>query len=358
MRKDLSDHDLAPASRPGHDLAAGADDVPTRDPRRWLPCNRSVLAPPCIGLPILGKSMCSTRGTSRGSSTRGRAPERRKALGGEGRRAGGGGGGPGLAPGDGGRVGRLPRLPWGRGTRSRSPRLYGRSVALIGRGAGRGSGSAIGRSDATRPGDSSARALTPATRLVFAETLSNPLVRLADIPGLAEVARAAGARLVIDHTFAPLLCRPLELGAEAVTHSATKLIGGHSDLTLGLLAGSHEIVGRASAVATTFGLTGNPFESWLALRGESTLALRSARACASALTLAERLSAHEKVRAVHYPGLETHPDHAPRRAAPVRRVRDDRDDRPGGVGAEADASSGRVQDRSRLRRASATWRPR
>jgi cystathionine beta-lyase/cystathionine gamma-synthase len=95
-----------------------------------------------------------------------------------------------------------------------------------------------------------------------------------------------------------------------VTHSATKLIGGHSDLTLGLLAGSHDLVGRAASTAATFGLTGNPFESWLALRGLSTLALRSARVCASALTLAERLARHERVQAVHYPGLPHHPDHA------------------------------------------------
>jgi cystathionine beta-lyase/cystathionine gamma-synthase len=186
--------------------------------------------------------------------------------------------------------------------------LYGRSAVLVGRELAR---FGIGHRtfDATRPG-SLREALTPSTRLVFAETLSNPLVRLADIEGLAEVAHSAGARLVIDHTFAPLLCRPLELGAEAVTHSATKLIGGHSDLTLGLLAGSHELVARASTVASTFGLTGNPFESWLALRGVATLALRSARACANALALAEQLSAHQKVRAVHYPGLASHPDHA------------------------------------------------
>ncbi len=135
-------------------------------------------------------------------------------------------------------------------------------------------------------------------------------MRLADIAGLAEVAHTAGAMLVIDHTFAPLLCRPLELGADAVVHSATKLIGGHSDLTLGLLAGSKALIGRAAEVASTFGLTGNPFESWLALRGMATLALRSSRACASALALAERLSGHDEVAAVHYPGLPGHPDHA------------------------------------------------
>jgi cystathionine beta-lyase/cystathionine gamma-synthase len=186
--------------------------------------------------------------------------------------------------------------------------LYGRSSALVRRELAR-FGVEHTLFDATRP-ETLRHALTPETRLVFAETLSNPLVRLADVSGLAEVARTAGALLVIDHTFAPLLCRPLELGADAVVHSATKLIGGHSDLTLGLLAGSRAMVGRASEVASTFGLSGNPFESWLAMRGMATLALRSSRACASALTLAERLSGHDKVAAVHYPGLPGHPDHA------------------------------------------------
>jgi cystathionine beta-lyase/cystathionine gamma-synthase len=191
--------------------------------------------------------------------------------------------------------------------------LYGRTVGLVGRELSRfGIGHRL--FDATRPA-TLREALGPATRLAFAETLSNPLVRLADIAGLAEVARASGVPLVIDHTFAPLLCRPLALGAELVTHSATKLIGGHSDLTLGLVAGSAERVARASAVAATFGLSGNPFESWLALRGMATLALRSQRACASALDLATRLARHPAVAAVHYPGLPEHPDHT--RAARV-----------------------------------------
>lgn len=186
--------------------------------------------------------------------------------------------------------------------------LYGRTVALVGRELARFD---IGHRtfDATRP-SSLREVIGPKTRLVFAETLSNPLVRLADIEGLAEVAQAANAPLVIDHTFAPLLCYPLQLGAKVVTHSATKLIGGHSDLTLGLLAGPSDLIGRVSTVASTFGLSGNPFESWLALRGVATLALRSARACATALALAERLASARDVAAVHYPGLADHPDHA------------------------------------------------
>jgi len=186
--------------------------------------------------------------------------------------------------------------------------LYGRSIALVAGELAR-FGVEHRTFDATRP-ETLRAAITPATRLVFAETLSNPLVRLADIAGLAEVAHEGGALLVIDHTFAPLLCRPIALGADAVTHSLTKLIGGHSDLTLGLLAGQRRLIDRASVVASTFGLAGNPFESWLAMRGVATLALRSSRACATALVLAERLSGHARIVAVHYPGLPNHPDHA------------------------------------------------
>jgi cystathionine beta-lyase/cystathionine gamma-synthase len=162
--------------------------------------------------------------------------------------------------------------------------------------------------DPTRP-ETLRGALTPRTKVVFAETLSNPLLRLADIAGLAQISRSAGAALVIDHTMAPLLCRPMELGADALTHSLTKLIGGHSDLLLGVLAGGRKILDRAGAVVSAYGLNGNAFESWLALRGVATLSIRSDRACLNALALAERFAKHSSVRAVHYPGLPTHPDH-------------------------------------------------
>ncbi len=186
--------------------------------------------------------------------------------------------------------------------------LYGRTVALVTHELDR-FGVAHDRFDATRP-ESLREALRPTTRVVFVETLSNPLLRVADLDGLAEIARAAGVTLVVDNTFAPVICRPLEHGAEVVVHSLTKLIGGHSDLTQGVLAGTRQVVSSAANVASTFGLTGNPFESWLCLRGLATLGLRSARACATALILAERLAAHPAVRAVHYPGLPAHPDHA------------------------------------------------
>ena len=185
--------------------------------------------------------------------------------------------------------------------------VYGRTATLVARELARfGIGHA--RFDATRPASLRA-ALTAATRVVFVETLSNPMLRLADIEGLAAVAREADARLVVDNTLAPLSCRPLALGADLVVHSGTKLIGGHSDLTLGLLAGPRASIERAAAVAATFGLTGNPFESWLALRGLATLGVRAARAAATALDLAGRLARHPGVAAAHYPGLPAHPDH-------------------------------------------------
>ena len=151
--------------------------------------------------------------------------------------------------------------------------------------------------------------LTPQTRLVFAETLSNPLVRLANLAGLVQVAREAHALVAIDHTFAPLLCRPIELGVDFVLHSITKLIAGHSDVTLGAIAGPRDWIERIAATGSTFGQTGNPFECGLAARGLTTLAVRSRQACASAQILAERLLTAPGVRAVHYPGLPGHADH-------------------------------------------------
>ena len=186
--------------------------------------------------------------------------------------------------------------------------LYGRTTTLV---AGELSRFGVGHDpfDAADPA-SLRSALTPATKLVFVETLSNPLLRLADVAGLATVARDRGATLAVDHTFAPLLCRPLELGADVVVHSLTKSIGGHRDVTLGALVGRRDWIRRTAHVASTFGLTGNPFDSWLALRGMATLAVRTDRACGNALELARRLEAHPRVERVHYPGLPSHPDHA------------------------------------------------
>lgn len=186
--------------------------------------------------------------------------------------------------------------------------LYGKTLTLVARELSR-FGVTHSTFDATRP-DDLRRTLTAQTRVVFVETISNPLLRVADIAGLAEVCRAAGASLIVDHTFAPLLCRPIELGADLVVHSLTKFIAGHSDVTLGFLGGRLDRIERASAVGSTFGLSGNPFDCWLALRGLATLGVRWPKSCENALILAERMVSHPAILAVHYPGLPGHPDHS------------------------------------------------
>jgi cystathionine beta-lyase/cystathionine gamma-synthase len=186
--------------------------------------------------------------------------------------------------------------------------LYGRTFALVGRELGR-YGIAHSTFDATHPATLRA-ALRPRTRLVFLESISNPLMRVADLPEIVETAHAAGVSVAVDHTFAPLLSRPIALGADLVIHSLTKLIGGHSDVTLGLVVGKTSTIDRLAHLTSTFGLTGPPFDSWLALRGLATLALRVERTSANALEIAGRLERHPAVARVFYPGLPSHPDHA------------------------------------------------
>jgi cystathionine beta-lyase/cystathionine gamma-synthase len=152
--------------------------------------------------------------------------------------------------------------------------------------------------------------LQPTTRMIFAETISNPLLRVADLGSMARVAREAGIPLIVDNTFSPLICRPIEHGAGLVAHSVTKMIGGHSDLTLGALIGAKSLIEQIRVLASTLGQTGNPFESWLAQRGLATLSLRFGRACATSLELAGRFETHAGVERVYYPGLPSHPDHA------------------------------------------------
>lgn len=159
--------------------------------------------------------------------------------------------------------------------------------------------------------DEVAAALRPTTRLLHLETVSNPTTRVTDLPGLIAVAKRAGVLSVVDNTFAtPLLCRPIEHGADVVVHSATKYLGGHSDVLAGIAvfadAGLHRKVWH---YGTELGASADPFAAWLTLRGLQTLALRVRRHCDTALDLATRLSAHPAVAAVHYPGLPDHPDH-------------------------------------------------
>ncbi len=150
------------------------------------------------------------------------------------------------------------------------------------------------------------------TRLVWIETPTNPLLRLVDIPAVAAIARARGARLVVDNTFAsPALQRPLALGADVVLHSTTKYINGHSDVVGGAIVTSDDALARDLAfLQNAMGGVPGPLDCYLVLRGIKTLAVRMERHCASAAALAARLERAPGVRRVHYPGLESHPQHA------------------------------------------------
>ncbi|HJQ31923.1 MAG TPA: PLP-dependent aspartate aminotransferase family protein [Pyrinomonadaceae bacterium] len=164
--------------------------------------------------------------------------------------------------------------------------------------------------DFTRPEALRETALEVRPRVLLAETISNPLLKVCDINACAEVAREAGARLVVDNTFAsPYLCRPLEHGADLVVHSATKYLGGHADVMGGLVVSRD--AADAAALVGIMKLAGGVLGVWEAhevLRGLKTLAVRLERQCSNARRLAERLAAHTRVRRVHYPGLNTQPE--------------------------------------------------
>jgi cystathionine gamma-synthase len=149
-------------------------------------------------------------------------------------------------------------------------------------------------------------------RLVWCESPSNPLLRLVDIKSLAAACHGAGAWLAVDNTFlSPALQNPLELGADLVVHSTTKYVNGHSDVVGGAVVAKDPALHQQLAWwANALGITGAPFDSWLTLRGLRTLPVRMRQHEANAHALAELLAAHTAVRAVHYPGLRTHPDHA------------------------------------------------
>jgi methionine-gamma-lyase len=154
-------------------------------------------------------------------------------------------------------------------------------------------------------------AARPNTRLFWIETPTNPLVLITDIEAVTSIAREHGIATSADNTFAtPFNQRPIELGVDAVIHSATKYLGGHSDLTAGILVGSREVVNAARHGASKF-YGGNiaPQVAWLVLRGIKTLALRMERHNANAFAIANMLGDHPKVKEVFYPGLESHPNH-------------------------------------------------
>ncbi|MBS0294771.1 MAG: aminotransferase class V-fold PLP-dependent enzyme [Proteobacteria bacterium] len=155
-------------------------------------------------------------------------------------------------------------------------------------------------------------AMRPNTRLIWAETPSNPLLKITDIAAVAEIAHAAGARLACDHTWAtPVLSDVLGLGADIAVHATTKYLGGHSDVLGGAvsLKRADEFHERIRLIQGSMGGVPGPFDCWLLMRGIKTLALRVRAQSANAASIAEFLAGHPMVEAVHYPGLPDHPGH-------------------------------------------------
>ncbi|MDE2490640.1 MAG: cystathionine gamma-synthase [Elusimicrobia bacterium] len=154
-------------------------------------------------------------------------------------------------------------------------------------------------------------AFTKETKLLWVETPSNPLLKIADIRALAALSRAKGAKLAVDNTFAsPALQRPLSLGADVVVHSTTKYLGGHSDVVGGaVLTSDGELFEKYKFLQNSLGAVPGPLDCFLVLRGAKTLPLRLERHCENALAVAKHLLGHPEVAKVHYPGLPTHPGH-------------------------------------------------
>ena len=154
-------------------------------------------------------------------------------------------------------------------------------------------------------------AVTPGTAVLWVETPSNPLMEISDIAALAEIGHAAGAIVVVDNTFAsPYLQNPLVLGADVVTHSTTKYLGGHSDVLGGAVVTNHDAIAEKVAfLQFAVGAVPGPMDAWLTVRGIKTLAVRMQRHCSNAQAIAERLVTHPSIDRVYYPGLADHPGH-------------------------------------------------
>ena len=190
--------------------------------------------------------------------------------------------------------------------------LYGGSYRLFSRVRTQSAGLRFKYVD-TRDAGNIEAAITPATRLIWIETPSNPTMKLADLRAIADIGRRHGVLCCADNTFAsPYVQRPLELGFDLVMHSATKYLNGHSDMVGGIVVvgDNPELAERLAFLQNAVGAIAGPFDAFLALRGLKTLALRMQRHCASALELAGWLEAHPKVARVYYPGLASHPQHA------------------------------------------------
>ncbi len=155
-------------------------------------------------------------------------------------------------------------------------------------------------------------AIRPETRMIWVETPTNPMLKIVDIAAVVEVARECGALVVVDNTFAsPMLQRPLELGADIVVHSATKFLNGHSDMVGGVavVGDNDELADRLWYLLNSIGGIQGPFDSFLAMRGLKTLALRMKAHCDNALQIAQWLEGHPAVSKTLYPGLESHPQY-------------------------------------------------
>jgi cystathionine gamma-synthase len=159
--------------------------------------------------------------------------------------------------------------------------------------------------------DSVREAVGPKTKLIWIETPSNPLLKITDIAAVAEIAHKAGAFCACDNTWAPIVQRPLDLGADFVMHSTTKYFGGHSDVTGGVLVAKakSEFSERIREIQTTCGGVPSPFDCWLILRGMRSLPWRMRAHSQNALKVATWLVDHQRVETVHYPGLAGHPGH-------------------------------------------------
>jgi cystathionine beta-lyase/cystathionine gamma-synthase len=190
--------------------------------------------------------------------------------------------------------------------------LYGGSRRLFERVRKRSAGIETSYLDLTDAGALEA-AIRPNTRLVWVETPTNPTLKLVDLEGIAAIAKRRGILCGADNTFAsPYIQRPLEFGFDLVVHSTTKYLNGHSDMIGGaaVVGENAELRERLAFLQNAIGAIQGPFDSFLALRGLKTLALRMERHCASALKIAQWLERHPKVRRVFYPGLASHPQHA------------------------------------------------
>jgi cystathionine beta-lyase/cystathionine gamma-synthase len=163
----------------------------------------------------------------------------------------------------------------------------------------------------TRDVDAVAQSVSSKTKLVFIETPTNPMMRLADLAAIGQLTRDRGLLLAVDNTFAtPIFQRPIEYGADVVLHSTTKYLNGHSDMVGGVVVtSSDEVAEQFAFLQNAAGAIPGPFDCWLALRGTKTLPLRMKQHDASGRRIAQWLTEHPVVKEVFYPGLETHPQH-------------------------------------------------